>query len=100
MGCAERIVSDIHDNPLIRRGLAFKTDAQGCAEPSDVAGPTVAGQSGTWPSAFHCGHPALSGSSYYTAVALLEAIEFATEQYLDVGKALQAFEHHASPAAE
>ena len=91
MGCAQGVVGDIHDDPLIGRSLAFKTDAK--AAPHQAVAAIAANQVlglqafAATLGVFQC--------ELHTAVALLEAFEFAAEQHLDVVKALQAFEQHA-----
>ena len=90
MRCAERIVGDIHHNPLIRRGFAFKWHIQ---RTSDVAGPTVAGHQ---PLSFHRFTLAIRRFQVqrHFTILLAEGFQFAGEQAAHVGKTRQPFQHH------
>ena len=90
MRCAERIVGNIHHNPLIRRGFAFKRHIQ---RASDVAAAAVACHQPLGLHRFALAVRSFQIQRYFT-VLLAKGFQFAGEQAAHVGKTRQPFQHH------
>ena len=86
----QRIVGDIHYNPLIRRGFTFKWHIQ---RAPDVAGATVAGHQPLGLHRFPLAVRRFQVQRHFT-ILLAEGFQFARKQATHVGETRQPFQHH------